>query len=285
MIKIRDVRRRIQSVKNTQQVTRAMKMVSVAKVRRFQAAAIEARPYASHLEEIITALLQSDKLPGHPLLQKRKSDINYLVVIAGDRGLCGSYNASIFKAAEVVIKQNTGQLKLIVLGRKGVDYFRRKNISIEESFVDLEELDREILSKKLAAFAIDKFVSGKCRQIEIVFSEFISIINQQTVTKQVLPFNLSERDTPQISFNTIYHPSPEVVIDQILPRYLLTIFNHAILESMASVHGARMITMDTATRNADKLIEDLILEYNQARQSTITRELIEIVAGAEALNS
>jgi len=283
--KIREVHKRIQSVKNTQQVTRAMKMISVAKVRRFQKAALDARPYSSHLEEVILAMLRSDDLPKHPLLKTRKSEVQYLVIIAGDRGLCGGFNTNILKKSEEFIKQSKKQVKLVVLGKKILEYFTHRKIPVEKSYVNLEDLDRYKLSMEIADFVIQEYISGNCSQVDIIYSQFISIISQNPVSDQVLPISLEEKDNPEIIPDTIYSPSPEAVINHILPRYILTAFNHAIIESMASVHAARMTTMDTATLNAETLIDDLTLEYNNARQSAITRELIEIVSGAEALKS
>ena len=284
MAQLREVRRRIQSVKNTQQVTRAMKMVAAAKLRKSQIAALQARPYADHIEKVINILLTGELPEDNVLLQGQESDKVHLVAIAGDRGLCGGFNINILKKVQEVLDGCNCNIECTVLGKKAFEFFQKHGIEVTGKYQDLDDRDLIELSREISSHVVSRFTEGHCRSVELVYSEFESVISQRIVHRPVLPLTTpwleDDHEKPEI----IYHPSNEMVFERLLPRYLLTIFHHAILESLASIHGARMTAMDMATRNAGELISQLTQEYNQARQAAITRELIEIVSGADALN-
>lgn len=285
MAQLRDVRDRIQSVKNTQQVTRAMKMVAAAKLRKSQAAALDGRPYSDNLLKIIQSILDTDKIPAHPLLEPGKGQKQHLIVLSGDLGLCGGFNLNIIEKTEALLAENPDNTDMTILGNKAFQYFDSRNASILNHYQDLDEIDKLALSKELADSIITLFRSQKYRWIKIVYTEFVSAITQNVSVDTVLPFSLPRRIKESLPLEMIYHPSPESIFNSLLPRFIQSRFHHAILESLASIHGARMSSMDMATRNAGDLIDELTLQYNQARQSAITRELIEIISGADALNS
>ncbi|MBN1295714.1 ATP synthase F1 subunit gamma [bacterium] len=284
MSHLREIRHRIQGVKKTQQVTRAMKMVAATKLRRCQQALLKMRPYAEYLEDIISALLTDEELPVNPLLAPSTGNQLHVLVMAGDRGLCGGFNTTIFRYADTVIRSHEGPLHVTVFGRKAVEYFMHKQVRIDESYVDLDRLDFLELSRYITEKLIRRYASGEIAQIVIIYSRFHNIMQQQVIGDAVLPLAFDPQSSSRKHLDYIFYPDSALVLDQLLPRYVSWHVYRALRETMASLYGARMTAMDMATRNAGELINRLVLDYNQERQATITRELIEIISGAEALN-
>jgi F-type H+-transporting ATPase subunit gamma len=287
MATLREIRRRISSVHGTQQITKAMKMVSSVKLRYAQQAITAIRPYAYELRDIIAHLMSlSDDLESIPLLGQREIKNILLVPIAGDRGLCGAFNSNILRETVRKIDQYSDyKVSLYPVGRKSVEFFTKRYSNIEGSmysFFNNIELEHGL---KLSRDLIDLYESDKYQKIEIVYNEFKSAIQQNIVVEQFLPFVQDEEDSgskSQIDF--IYEPGKEAILNHIIPKHLNIQIWRMLLESNAAEQGARMTAMDSATENANELISKLTLFYNRTRQAAITKELSEIVGGAEVLN-
>ncbi|MBN1355709.1 ATP synthase F1 subunit gamma [bacterium] len=283
MAQPRDIRRRIKSVKKTQQVTRAMKMIAASKLRKAQEAIINARPYSRKLRETISWLLISEDLPVHPLLAQPEGDDLHLIVLTGEKGLCGGFNASVFREAAAIVSRYPARVDLIVLGKKGVEHYRKKKFPVAAAFAGFDKQSPLALSTRIASEITRCFIDGTCRKVAITYTEFISALSQRVVTEWLLPMEFEKPSDLEMNLNYLFHPDPLRIVEDLLPRYIRSQIYRAILESQASEYGARMTAMDNATRNSEEMISHLTLQYNQARQSAITRELIEIVSGAEAL--
>ena len=298
MANLLDLRRRIKSVKNTQQITKAMKMVSAAKLKRAQERAVSARPFATKMAEVLTGLAShTDEGFSHPLLDARGDERYLLVLVTADKGLAGAFNANIIKAAQAFIREHAGKtVELLAVGRKGRDFFRRREINIVNEYVGLTgkgrieyaealEVSREVMRRFTEDEGIDK--------VFIIFNEFRSAISQRVVVEQILPVSRAEEEDeetaaaeasrPQTFVEYIYEQPPAEIFSQLLPRLVETQIYRALLESVASEQGARMAAMDSASKNAGDLISSLTLNMNRIRQASITREIIEIVSGAAAL--
>lgn len=286
-----DMRRRIKSVKNTQQITKAMKMVAAAKLKRATDRVTAARPYAQKMSEVLGNLSAkiSDDF-SHPLLDQR-GDQKYLVVlVTADKGLAGAFNANVTKAAQTFLTENTGkQIEMIPVGRKGRDFFKRRNSNIIEEYVGLTGAGRieyseasEIAQKVIKTFIEDETID----KVFVVFSEFKSVLSQRPVVEQLLPIprNISEEtaENKQAQAEYIYEQPPAEIFGKLLPKQIETQIYRAILESIASEQGARMTAMDSASKNAGELISTLTLNMNRIRQAAITKEIIEVVSGAAA---
>ncbi len=284
MAQLRDIRRRIQSVKNTQQVTRAMKMVAASKLRKSQQAILQARPYSFKLRDIIAAIMQTQELPPHSLLAENTNPRMHLMVIAGDRGLCGSFNTNVFREVEKITSVYTKEmLDLTVLGKKGVEYFRKRGYCIKKSYVGLDKQSLFSLAQELAEYCSQEFIDQRCGRFAITYTEFQSALTQRVVTEWLLPLAFEpDKDSP-VNLDYIFYPNSSEILNLLLPRFVRSQIYRSLLESLTSVHGARMTAMDMATRNSQDMISNLTLQYNRVRQAAITKELIEIVSGAEAL--
>jgi len=289
MANLLDIRRRIKSVKNTQQITKAMKMVSASKLRRAQERVINARPFAQKMAEVLADLAsQTSEDFQHPLLDAR-GDQRYLVVlITADKGLCGAFNANLIKAAQVFIKENPGkQIEFLTVGRKGRDFFRRR-ADVTGEYIGLTGKGRVEFSEALevADDIIKRFTeTEEIDKVFLIFAEFKTVLTQRIVSEQLLPISQTRTDdaTPAEAIDYIYEQPPAEVFTRLLPRLIETQIFRALLESIASEQGARMTAMDAASNNAGDLISTLTLNLNRARQAAITREIIEIVSGAAAL--
>lgn len=282
---MQDIRRRIKSVKNIGQITRAQKMVSAAKLRRSQTALFSARPYAQKMEDVLRRLGGRTDNSLHPLLASREIKRVGFVIITSDRGLAGGFSANIIRKAELLMKEyNREQIALVTVGRKGRDFFKRRNYEIVGDFVGLgEEIDFSQAST-IAGTIIDLYLNGLLDEIYLIYPQFITAATQRQTATLLLPMEPPEATHSGVAeAEYLFEPSPEAVLDSLLPRYVATLVYRALLESKASEHGARMAAMDAATKNADELIESLTLSFNRARQAAITREISEIVGGAEAL--
>ncbi len=281
MPSMRDIKRRIKSVKSTQQITKAMKMVAAAKLRRAQERVVQARPFAKELTETLGRLVAVAKDAAHPLLEVREPKSIGYVVITADRGLAGGYNANLIRKANTEIKE-LGEVSLVTVGRKSRDFFRRIGRPIKSEFVGLGEDIDFSTAKEIANTVMNLYTSGEFDEVYLVYTEFVTALTQKPTTIKLLPVQTPEQSGPQLDY--IYEPSPEAVLNVLLPKYVETTLFRALLESKASEHGARMTAMGSATENAKEMIDKLTLSFNRARQAAITREISEIVGGAAALD-
>ncbi len=298
MPSLKAIRRRIASVKNTQKITRAMKMVAAARLRRAQQRITDLRPYADKTRDVtqsVAGRARGDEgvAPLHPLLQARPVETVLLVVFTSDRGLAGAFNSSILRATDRRIREleeSGKRVELAVLGRKGRDYYRRRGATIRHDLVGAYEGGAtragEIARQFIADFSAEE---GGVDEVVLVFNAFKSAISQVVTLQPVLPIVADATETgagagTRSLVDSIYEPSREVLLDRLLPMYVKVSMYRAMLESQASEHGSRMTAMDNATNNAKKMIGSLTLEYNRARQAAITKELMEIIGGAEALH-
>jgi F-type H+-transporting ATPase subunit gamma len=286
MPNLKEIKRRIQSVKNTQQITKAMKLVAASKLRKAQQAILEARPYAIKMMDVLNHLAARCNSDLHPLLDVREGNRHLFLLITSDKGLCGGFNGSIIRKMAKHLKDNSQNANsLIVAGKKGNDIFRNRPVTVTEEIIgwtkDFDYLKAQAIGENLSTL----FTEKKVDKVFMVYNEFKSVMQQEVVFEQLLPVvseNLaSKEDTFAVDY--IYEPDEESILDELLKRYMTVEVYRAFLESSASEHGARMTAMDSASRNAGEMIAGLTLTYNKARQAYITKELIEIVNGAEAL--
>jgi F-type H+-transporting ATPase subunit gamma len=279
-----DLRRRIRSVKNTQQITKAMKMVSAAKLRRAQDRMFASRPYAAKLLQVLSSLATRANPENHPLL-KEKGDQNVeLMLVTADRGLCGSFNANLIKAAlHFLDERRNYNLSLHLVGRKGVDYFKKRKYIITHQYTNIFRQVQFEHAKDIAQKTIQAYTEGDLDAIYIVYNEFKSTLSQKVVVRRLLPLEKPAEPSAEQTLDYIYEPDPETIFDRLLPHYLEFEIFQALLESSAAEHAARMAAMDSATRNAREMIDSLTLTMNKIRQAAITKEIIEVVSGAEGL--
>ncbi len=279
-----DIRRRIRSVKNTQQLTKAMKTVSAAKLRRAQDRVLSARPYAEQLKRVLGDLTARIENVSHPLLETRPEEKILFVVVTADRGLCGAFNSNILRAATGFLRQHTNQtVVLAAAGRKGRDFFRRRGISLRSEFVNIfSKLDYGN-ARDISEAVVQAYSDTEVDAVYVVYNEFKSVIQQRVVIEKLLPLSRSELERSEPQPDYIFEQQPQDIFNRLLPRYVEVQIYRALLESAASEHGARMASMDTASRNAGEMIDMLTLNMNRIRQAAITREIIEVVSGAGAL--
>ena len=285
MATLKTIRKRISSVRNTQQITKAMKMVSAAKLRRAQEAAVAARPYAEKMTELLKNVSARVSSEAHPLLKAREEKKLLLVLFTSDRGLCGGYNANLIRAAEAFMRKNSDkQVEMVLVGRKGADYFRRRQAAIVERFIGILATPVDELAAAIGEKLMSRFVNGETDAVYILYSQFRTALSQTPTLERLLPVALetSENEAQQLT-EYLYEPGIEQLLASLLPRMTDVAIQRALLEATASEHGARMTAMDNATRNAGEMIGSLTLQMNRARQASITRELMEIVGTAEAL--
>ncbi|HET6567374.1 MAG TPA: ATP synthase F1 subunit gamma [Rhodothermales bacterium] len=302
MASLRDIRTRINSFKSMQQVTRAMKMVAAAKLRRAQEQIFRTRPYAYMIGDIVNRLKGRVDPEAHPLLQGRPDvDAVLLVVVTADRGLAGAFNANIVKLTEQTINERfadvkaQGKLYLMCIGRKGREHFARRGYQLAGDFRGVFDDLKFATARAIVDEAVAGFVDGRWDEAYVIYNEFKNTISQNRIVEPFLPIPQERFLTPLMeeageegrtsagTSDMIFEPDPSEIIDIIVPRYLNYQMWRVLLESNASEQGARMVAMDNATSNADELLRDLRLKYNRARQDAITKELIEIVSGANAL--
>jgi len=287
MATLKAIRKRISSVRNTQQITKAMKMVSAAKLRRAQEAAVAARPYAEKMTELLKNVAARVSIEAHPLLQTREEKKLDLVLFTSDRGLCGGYNANLIRAAEAFVRRHAPdkEVELTLVGRKGADHFRRRRAPIADRYLNVLATAPDELAALIGQKLISRFVNGETDAVYILYSHFRSALSQVPTLEKLLPVSLSATDDAAAQQLTeyLYEPGIEQLLASLLPRITDVAVQRALLEATASEHGARMTAMDSATSNAAKMIGTLTLQMNRARQASITRELMEIVGTAEAL--
>ena len=279
-----DIRRRIRSVKNTQQITKAMKMVAAAKLRRAQERMFAARPYAAGLRQVLASVSTRVDLSAHPLLQTREPERNVVVVVVtADRGLCGAFNANVIRAAQNFIREHSFEgVQLVTIGRKASDFFRRRTIPIRRQVFVAQALSLDT-AREIADDLIKDFISGDIDGVYVVYNEFKSLIAQQVRADRLLPVAREFEGAPeQQSIDYLYEPGPEAILSDLLPKHIEFQLYRVLLESAAAEQGARMTAMEAATKNASDMINHLTLTYNRIRQAAITKEIIEIVSGASA---
>jgi F-type H+-transporting ATPase subunit gamma len=282
-----DIRRRIRSVKNTQQITKAMKMVSAAKLRRAQDRIFAARPYAAAMREVLASVATRVDVKKHPLLQTREGEKKALViVVTSDKGLCGAFNANAIKAANNLIREkNWESVQVLPLGRKANDHFRRRAVPLRNHAAHVFQALNLGMAREIATSIIDDFISGELDVVYMVFNEFRSIISQIVRVERLLPLAHewgAETATAPATVDYLYEPSPEAILNDLLPKHIEFQLYRVLLESAAAEQGARMTAMEAATKNATEMIDSLTLTYNRIRQAAITKEIIEIVSGAAA---
>ena len=283
MANLIDIRRRIRSTKNTQQITKAMKMVSASRLRRASERAMNARPYATRVEEVHNGIVTRLGEYANPLYEKKEGK-TLLLVIGGDKGLCGAFNANIFKATNrVILTDGQEQVLLLPIGKKASGHYKKKNLPCLPGF---ENVFRDItfkLAETIALRAITMFLNDECAKVVIVFNRFKNVLVQEVTQLQLLPLNKEATASSGHGAEHLAEPSLESILEDLGPKVVMTQVFQALLESCASEHAARMTAMDAATNNAKEMIEKLTLEMNKARQAAITKELIEVVSGAAAL--
>ncbi len=287
MPSLKDIRRRIGSVEKTQQITRAMRMVAAAKLRRAQEAITAARPYAERMRETLAEVAAgSGGEASQPLLAVRENPRKAeLVVITSDRGLCGAFNGNVLKAAQATLNQRGAGLEsvsLTLVGSKAADYFRRRGAEVSKTLADLQNVEYAH-AVEIADHISGRFVEGEVDQVWLVHSEFVSTMTQTPRLVDLLPLAAEPSAEDEAKTPYTIEPDPEQLLQVLAPKALQTEIYRALLDNQAGEHAARMTAMESATRNTEELISRLTLEYNRARQAAITKELVEIVSGAEAL--
>lgn len=281
MSNIKGLKTRIESIRNTRQITNAMKMVAAVNLRKAQNRILKARPYANLIEEMFRAIKHKNKASLHPLLNaEQKNGLSAVIIVTSDRGLCGSFNSHILKRANEYLKENP-QAKIICLGKKGFDHLRKQNDNIINSHINLFNEMNFDLSKDVAEQVIELFLEQDYSRIDVIYNEFKSAIQQEIVVKQLLPIIPIEEELSTLDF--LYEPDEDIIIEELGKKYINIEIWRIMLESSAAEQGARMTAMDSATENATELIADLTLSYNRVRQAAITKEIIEISSGAEAI--
>jgi F-type H+-transporting ATPase subunit gamma len=289
---LREVRNRITGVKKTQKITRAMKMVAAAKLRRAQSSVISARPYAATMGKLLTHLASQAGQDGDPLLTDRPVNSVVLVVITADRGMCGAFNSNILRATQARLNgpyaelYKAGRVKLVTVGRKGSDFFRKNGFPILKAYPGVFSRLGFATAQTIARLLVGMFRSGEVDRVEVIFNEFKNVAQQRVVNEQFLPVpsEAMTAGSKKHGVDYLYEPDGPAILSALIPRYLDFRIWRALLESSASEEGARMTAMENATENASEMIDTLQLQYNKARQASITKELLEVVAGAEALS-
>jgi F-type H+-transporting ATPase subunit gamma len=280
-----DLRRRIRSVKSTQQITKAMKMVAAAKLRRAQERMFAARPYASGLRTVLASVASRVDISKHPLLAEREVEQKVLLlVVTADRGLCGAFNTNVLRAAQnAIAEKGWTQVHLLPIGRKANDFFKRRTYPIRRQATQVYQALSLETAREIATSLIEDFVSGEFDAVYVLYNEFKSIIAQRVTLERLLPlqheFNTTTQE-PAIEY--IYEPGPEQILNELLPKHIEFQLYRILLESAAAEQGARMTAMEAATKNASEVMDHLTLTYNRIRQASITKEIIEIVSGAAA---
>lgn len=291
MANLKEVKGRIQSIVSTQQITKAMKMVAAAKLRRAQDRIIQMRPYSQKLSEIIQNVsaggTDSDD---NPYSEERSIENVLLIVVTSDRGLCGGFNSSVFKSTRALINakysaaEASGSLKILPIGKKSLEFFKKRKFNVIEGYSHMFGNLNFADAKEVAELAMSSFLNGEYDSVEIVYNEFKNVATQVVKQEQFLPIlEVESEEESDAEVDYIFEPSKEFIFNELVPKSLKIQFYKTLLESNASEHGARMTAMDKATENADDLLKELRLTYNRTRQAAITKEILEIVGGAEAL--
>ena len=284
MATLKEIRIRLNAVKNIQKITKAMKMVSAAKMRKAQDRILSTRPYAYKLSELMSQLVALANISEHPLTKEREVKKRVVILITSDRGLCGAFNSNIIKYTVNHLNNVGKETAIVTLGKKGFDFFNKRKYNVIKNYPTIFQNLNIQTSNEIVTYLNDIFLSGEYDLIEIIYNEFKSIIKQNILTETMLPFSEKKTiDKKLQNASFIFEPEAKKILQELIPKELNIKFWKAILESNASEQGARMTAMDAASNNAGDLIQSLNLSYNRARQESITNELLEIVSGAEAL--
>ncbi|GAB4483636.1 MAG: ATP synthase F1 subunit gamma [Thermodesulfovibrionales bacterium] len=287
MATLRDIKRRIKAVQSTSKITKAMKMVSAAKFRKAQQRMFEMRPYAERMQNILSALAAGGEAEAHPLLAVRPRKKIEVLVVTSDRGLCGAFNTNILKAAtrQIAELKNEGfEVLISVVGRKARDFFKRRNIGTRNAWTGISGKVSYANAQEIAADVTDAFINETADEVIMIYNEFKSAITQKVVVSRLLPLAPIESTGDALPvFNAVYEPSKQEIFSRLVPKNVEIQIFRALLESQASEEAARMAAMENATKSANEMISSLTLQYNKARQATITKELMDIVGGVEAL--
>ncbi|MBL8213422.1 MAG: ATP synthase F1 subunit gamma [Bryobacterales bacterium] len=281
-----DLRRRIRSVKNTQQITKAMKMVAAAKLRRAQERVLAARPFSQTYEkllgDIVGAAATDERVANHPLLAVRPERHVQLIVMTSDRGLAGAFNSNLIKGAVNFLKdkETSAKVQLETVGRKGNGFFKRRNVTISGEHFGIFDKALYADADRIAKTAMERYANSEVDAVYLLYNEFKSVMSQKLTIKRILPVEVPEG---RVTLDYIFEQPPDVLLGNLLPNYVSNMVFQAVLESAAAEHAARMVAMDAASTNASKVIEQLTLYLNRVRQASITREIIEVVSGAAAL--
>jgi len=281
MPSLKALRKRVATVRSTQQITKAMKMVAAAKLRRAEEAVVRARPFAERIAQLVATLASGEAATAHPLLVPRPVSKLHVVLITGDRGLCGAYNTNLIRRTELFLRESGTEATMTAIGRKGAAYFQRRGASMTERLPGPIAAPPVQTARTLAGKLMEKVLTGETDAVYLVYATFRSIISQVPTVRRLIPVEIPEATTAAPDY--LYEPEARAVLASLLPRYVTAEIGRALFEGAASEQGARMAAMDNATRNASDLINRLTLQMNRARQAAITRDLMEIVGGAEAL--
>jgi F-type H+-transporting ATPase subunit gamma len=283
MATLRDIQRRIRSVQSTQKITRAMKLVAAAKLRRAQERILAARPYASKMAELLGNLVTGTDGAAHPLLEQREGPRRQIVIITADKGLAGAFNSNILRRSMDLIRESSAvDLTLVVVGRKARDFYRRRSYTVKRDLIGFWDRLAYSHASELADFFMEQYLANEVDEVWLLYNEFRSVAIQRPVRMQLLPIPRTEGQATE-TVDYIYEPGPAEILGELLPRHVRMQVYRALMESAAGEHGARMTAMEAATTNAKDMIEVLTIQYNKARQEKITKELLDIVGGAEAL--
>jgi F-type H+-transporting ATPase subunit gamma len=285
MATLRDIQRRIRSVQSTQKITRAMKLVAAAKLRRAQERILSARPYANTMAELLGNLVSGAADATHPLLEQREGPRRQIVIITADRGLAGAFNANILRrAVELIRESSAAEVTLVVVGRKARDFFRRRPHTIKRDMIGFWDRLAYSHAAELADGFMQQYLENEVDEVVLLYNEFRSVALQRPVRQQLLPIlRTAPEGEVAAPVDYIYEPGPEAILGDLLPRHVRMQVYRALMESLAGEYGARMTAMEAATKNAKEMIDVLTVQYNKARQEKITKELLDIVGGAEAL--
>ncbi len=286
MATLRDIKRRIGSVKSTQTITRAMQMVAAAKLRRAQENALKARPYAERMMEVLSSLALRTREEAHPLLERRDVKGVRLVVVTAERGLCGAFNNNVLSRAQGIIGENidrSAETSLVLVGVKARDYFKKKKDKKHKEYIDVLNDLKYSFAVEIGKEIVNSYTEKEVDEVCVVYTKFVSMMRQELTVETLLPIRPMEVDTEESVVEYIYEPNEERILQEILPRYVEVQIFKALLESVASEQAARMMAMESATKNAGELIDNLTLSFNKARQATITKDMLDIVGGSEAL--
>jgi F-type H+-transporting ATPase subunit gamma len=288
MATLREIKKRITSIKNTSKITKAMKMVAASKLRRLQQTILQTRPYAQHMESVLSSLASRvvEERQRYPLLNLRPRKIIEFLILTSDRGLCSAFNTNILKTAERQMRearQRHFELSISVVGKKGIDYFKRRGIDLRQSWMGISGRVYYSDASKIGQNLIDNYINESFDELVVIYTEFKSSMVQEVASISLLPLEPLEEEKGIKRREYIYEPSPDAILTELLSRYIKTQIYRFLLESNTSEEAARMVAMENATNNAHDMIDRLTLEYNKARQSAITKEMLDIIGGVEAL--
>ena len=286
MAPLRDIKRRIRSVESTQKITKAMKLVAAAKLRRAQDRIIGARPYAQKMGELLGSLVTRVGDDGHPLLVRRTGGRKRLVVITADKGLCGAFNSNVLRASLTFLREarNDVDVTVVVVGKKARDFYRRRQWSVKSEMLGFFDRLAYSHAQELSGQLMADYLAGETDEVHLIYNEFRSVAVQRVTRQQLLPIVQADVQTGEAATGEyIFEPGPDAILASLLPRHVTTQVYRALMESVAGEFGARMTAMEAATKNAKEMIGVLTIQYNKARQERITKELLDIVGGAEAL--